>query len=254
MFNNKSFLIVIMIFTVMSLGGCSSMKIMHSYKDAGFLNDYSKLRPDPDNSGAEIWIKPGFKLKNYDKILLDSITVWYNDKSAYKGIDPSRLRILTDYLRDAIVKALGTAYPVVTEPGPDVLRIRIAITELVPTKPEISVVVLVLPYVTLADLLASTTTKGGFGSSPYVGDAAIEAEFLDSVTNEAVVEYVDRRIGKKYDYNFHRGPEKFVTQAVVSYAEAYTTWSYTKEAFDYWALELRRRLDEAHGKGNLKNK
>lgn len=253
MFYRKLFMVIIMAFAIMSLGACSSMKIMHGYKDAGFLSDYSKLQPDPDNNGAEIWIKPGFKLKNYNKILLDSITVWYKDNAEYKGIDPSRLKILTDYLHEAIVKALGTDYPVVNEPGPSVLRIRIAITELVPTKPEISVIVLVLPYVTLADLLASTTTKGGFGSSPYVGDAAIEAEFLDSVTNEELVAYVDRRIGKKYDYDFHRGPVKFVTQAAVSYAEAYTTWGYTKEAFDYWAKELRKRLDEAHGKGAIKS-
>lgn len=253
MFHKKP-LVIIATFAAIFLGACNSMKLMSSYKDSGFLSDYSKLKPDPDNSGAEIWIKPGFRLKNYDKILLDNIVVWYKDKAAYKGINASKLKILTDYLHTAIIKALGADYPVVTEPGPGVLRIRIAITELVPTKPEISVVVLVLPYATIADLLASTTTKGGFGSSPYVGDAAIESEFLDSVTNERLVAYVDRRIGKKYDYDFRRGPVTFVSQAAVSYVEAYTFWSYTREAFDYWAMELKVRLDKAHGKAPVKKK
>ena len=251
---HKKLLVIIMTFAAIFLGACSSMKLMSNYKDSGFLSDYSKLKPDPDNSGAEIWIKPEFRLKNYDKILLDSIIVWYKDKADYKGIDASKLKILADYLHAAITKALGADYPVVTEPGPGVLRIRIAITELVPTKPEMSVVVLVLPYATIADLCASTTTKGGFGSSPYVGDAAIESEFFDSVTNERLVAYVDRRIGKKYDYDFHRGPVTFVSQAAVSYVEAYTFWSYTKEAFDYWAKELRTRLDKAHGKVPVKKK
>ncbi|MDD5677948.1 MAG: DUF3313 domain-containing protein [Kiritimatiellae bacterium] len=236
------------------LGACNSMKLMSTYKDAGFLGDYSNLRPDPDHCDAAIWIKPGFSLKNYDKILLDNIIVWYRDKSDYKGVDASRLKILTDYFHAAITHALGADYPVVTEPGPGVLRIRVAITEMVPTKPSMSVVVLVLPYATIADLAASMTTQGGFGSSPYVGDAAIESEFLDSVTSERVVAYVDRRIGKKYDYDFHRGPVKFVSQAAVSYVEAYTFWSYTKEAFDYWARELRTRLDKAHGKAPVKKK
>jgi len=250
----KKLLMLITALAIILLGACSSMKLMSRYNDSGFLGDYSKLHPDPDDSGAEIWIKPGFKLKNYDKILLDSIIVWYKDKADYKEINASKLKILTDYLHTAITNALGADYPVVTEPGPGVLRIRVAITELVPTKPEMSVVVLVLPYATIADLCASTTTKGGFGSSPYVGDAAIESEFLDSVTNERLVAYVDRRIGKKYDYDFHRGPVTFVSQASVSYAEAYTFWSYAKVAFDYWAMELKTRLDKAHGKVPVKKK
>ena len=250
----KKLLTPIMIFAAIFLGACSSTKLMSHYKNSGFLGDYSKLQPDPDDSGAEIWIEPGFKLKDYDKILLDNIIVWYKDKADYKEIHASKLKILTDYLHTAITNTLGTDYPVVTEPGPGVLRIRVAITELVPTKPEMSVVVLVLPYATIADLCASTTTKGGFGSSPYVGDAAIESEFLDSMTNERMIAYVDRRIGKKYDYDFHRGPVTFVSQAAVSYAEAYTLWSYTKEAFDYWARELKARLDKAHGKAPPKKK
>jgi len=253
MFNKKP-LVPIITLAAMLLGACSSMKVMSSYKDAGFLSDYSQLKPDPEDSGAEMWAKPGLRLKNYDKILLDDIVVWYKDKAAYKGIDAAKLKILADYLRAAITNTLGADYPVVAEPGPGVLRIRVAITELVPTKPGMSVVVLVLPYATIADLCASTTTKGGFGSSPYVGDAAIESEFLDSVTSEQLVAYVDRRIGKKYDYDFHRGPVTFVSQAAVSYAEAYTFWSYTKEAFDYWAGELKTRLDKAHGKVTAKKR
>ena len=65
---------------------------------------------------------------------------------------------------------------------------------------------------------------------------------------------MDRIIGKKYDYDLHRGPVTFVSQAAVSYVEAYTFWSYTKEAFDYWAMELRARLDKAHGKVPVKKK
>jgi hypothetical protein len=228
-------------------GGCGA-KVMSEYKYSGFLSNYSHLKPAPDKSGAEVYLGADFDLKNYDKVLLDRIIIWYSNEADYKGIDPTELKAMADYLHDAVVKALGNDYPVVTEPGPRVLRIRIAITELVATKPLASVVVLVTPYATIADLASGVLTKGGAGSSPYVGDAAIEVEFLDGQTNEQLAAYVERRIGKKYDVDLSKGPGGAVTKGVTSYGKAYTTWGYTKDAFDYWAKKLRKRLDEAHGK------
>ncbi|MBA4417226.1 MAG: hypothetical protein C0392_04855 [Syntrophus sp. (in: bacteria)] len=229
------------------LGGCGA-KVMSEYKYSGFLSDYSHLKPALDKSGAEVYLKADLDLKSYNKVLLDRIIVWYSHDADYKGIDPTELKALTDYFHEAVVKALGSDYPVVTEPGPGVLRIRIAITELVATKPLASVVVLVTPYATIADLASGAVTKGGVGSSPYVGDAAIEVEFLDGQTNEQLIAYVERRIGKKYNVDLSEGPVKAVSTGAVSYGKAYTTWGYTKDAFDYWAKKLRKRLDEAHGK------
>jgi hypothetical protein len=223
-------------------------KTMTDYKHAGFLSDYSKLKHARDGSEAEIYTKPGFNLKNYNKILLDRIIIWYRDDAEYKGIDPTELKALADYFHDAIARELGTAYPLVSEPGTDVLRLRIAITELVATRPAVSAVVLVLPYVTIGDIASGATTKGGMGSSPYVGDAAIEAEALDSLTNEQLAAFVERRIGKKYDIDLNQGTVVgTVTQGVTAYAKAYTYWGYAKDAFDYWAKKLRQRLDKAHG-------
>jgi hypothetical protein len=239
---------------LMLICSCSSLKTMESYKHTGFLSDYKKLKPSKIDPEAEIWTKPGFSLKNYNKIILDRILIWYRGDIDYKGIDPDKLKILTDYFHNAITKNLGDAYPLTDNPGPDVLRIRVAITELVPTKPMISVIVLVTPYVTIADILSSTASKGGIGSSPYVGDAAIECEFLDSITNEQLLAFVDRKIGKKYNVDLKEGPVNAVETAAESYAYSYTTWKYTKEAFDFWAQALRKRLDEAHGvqTGNIK--
>ncbi|MBP1748510.1 MAG: hypothetical protein H6Q52_1049 [Deltaproteobacteria bacterium] len=229
------------------LAGCGGKGVMSEYKPAGFLSDYSQLKPSPDGTGAQVYIKPGADLKNYRKVLVDRIVVWYKDDADYKGIDPTELKALTDYFHEAIVKAMGNDYPVVNEPGPGVLRIRIAITELVASKPMASVVVLVVPYATIADLASSGASKGGMGSSPYVGDAAIEAEFRDSQTNDLLASYLERRIGKKYDVDMSQGATAAVTKGFSSYGKAYTSWGYTKDAFDYWAKKLRKRFDEVHG-------
>jgi len=60
--------------------------------------------------------------------------LWYKDDAQFKGIDPVTLRGLVDYFCGAIVREPGCTYPVVSKPGPDVMRLRIAITQLVPTQ------------------------------------------------------------------------------------------------------------------------
>ena len=225
--------------------GCANQPTTaESYQPSGFLSasTYSQLQAAPDGSGAEVYLKPGFNRNNYNKSLLDPIQIWYRNDAEDTGIDPNELKTLTDYFRQALVKALEPAYPVVDKPGPGVLRIRIAITELKPTDTGMSVVTLIVPYATVADIASGD----GTGSTPYLGDAAIEAEFRDSRSNELLAAYVDRRVGKKYDGDMNEGVSAAVSQGVDSYTKAYSTWGYTQQAFDYWAQKLRRRLDEAH--------
>ena len=223
-------------------------KHLSGYKYSGFLSDYSMLKPAPDGSDAVAWRKPGVDFKTYDKIIVERINFFYKDDADYKGIDPTELKALADYFHDSFMKNVASAYPVVTEPGPGVLRVRTALTDIVPNKPAVSVVVLVVPYLTIGDLGTSAVSKGGPGSNFYVGHTTIEAEFLDSTTNEQVAAYVDRYYPKKYDVDFKKGPVGVVTHGFGQYFKAYTTWSYTKDAFDYWANKLRQKLDEAHGK------
>jgi hypothetical protein len=228
------------------LSGCAtSPTTAESYKASGFIDQatYAKLEPDSDGSGALVYRKPGFNLKNYNKLMLDSIKIWYKDNAEYKGIDPEQLKMLTGYFQRALVKALEPAYPIVDKPGAEVLRIRTAITELTPTNPGMSVVTLLLPFGTVADVAAGRGTGGTF----YLGDTAIEAEFRDSLSNELLAAYVEKRFGKKYDIDTSQGAESAVNKTVDSYARAYTTWGYAEQAFDYWAWKLRRRLDAAHG-------
>jgi hypothetical protein len=214
--------------------GCATTNKAPKY--SGFLSDYSKLAPDPDGSGAEEYINPAADAKKYKKILLEKIMVSLKDNEQYKAVDPDALKAMSDYLHDAIVRELGDAYQIVNEPGPDVERVRIAITDIAPTKTAMTVLVLLAPYGTVADLASGAASKGGAGSAPYLGHSGIEAEGLDSETLQPVFSYVDQRFGKKYDPK-HPG----------AYFEAYQKWAYVKDFFDYWAKKFRQRLDELHG-------
>jgi len=211
------------------------------YKPAGFLSDYSKLKSKGRDSEAYSYVDPSAEMGKYNKLMVDRIKIYLKEDAPSKEIDPAELKELADYFHQAIVKAVEPVYPVVNEPGPDVLRMRIAITDLVPNKPEASVVTLVVPYLWIAEGGAGVA-KGKAGSTPFIGEAAVEAEALDSVSSKQLAAYIEERVGKKY--NWTHG----VDTAVKDYLKAYSTWAYTKQAMDHWAQTLRKALDRWHGK------
>jgi hypothetical protein len=211
------------------------------YKPAGFLSDYSKLKPKGGGSEAYSYRDPSADMGKYDKLMVDRIKVYLKEDAPSKQIDPAELKELADYFHQAIVKAVEPAYPVVNEPGPDVLRVRVAITDLVPNAPEASVVTLVVPFVWVGEAGAGVA-KGKAGSTPFIGEATVEAEALDSASSKQLAAYIEERVGKKY--NWTQG----VDTAVKDYVKAYSTWAYTKQAMDQWAQGLRKALDRWHGK------
>jgi hypothetical protein len=223
-------------------------------KYSGYLSDYSKLAPDPDKSAAKRYRNPNVDIKKYNKILLDRIVVVLDKDAEYMAIDPADMMALTDYFREAIKRELGKDYPLVNEAGPDVLRVRIAITGLVPTKTGMSVVMVAVPFATVPDLASGAVSEGGAGSAPYLGHAAIEAEGLDSMTLEQVFAYVEKKFPKKYDVDTSEGAGKAITKGYGQYFKSYKAWAYTKDAFDYWAKKFRTRLDEIHGKKKAEEK
>ena len=213
--------------------------VLGDYHAKGFLSDYSRLKPLDDGSGAWRYIAPAAELRRYRKVILDRIQIFLKEDADYKGIDPTALKELADYFHQAIVKALGDAYPVVSEPGPGVLHLRIAITDLVPNRPEASVISLAVPFLWMGEAGAGAVEHEP-GATPFTGEVSVEMEALDSLMGKQVAAFVERHISKKYTWN--KGVEKGVTD----YIHAYSTWAYTKEAMDQWAKRIRVRLDEIH--------
>lgn len=215
------------------------------YQTVGFLSDYSKISTTKLADGSYEYVDPTTDFSKYNKLLVDRIKIWFKDDSAYKGVDPDELKVLTDYFYEAIQKAVGDAYPMVKEAGPDVLRLRVAVTDLVPNKPEASVTTLVVPFLWVADA-GSGVAKGEAGTTVFTGHASIEMEALDSVSGKQLAAHIETEAGKKY--NWTHG----VATGVSGYLKSYSKWDYTKKAMDDWAQLLRKRLDEAHDKASKK--
>jgi hypothetical protein len=187
-----------------------------------FLTDPPDFKQGPKDGADWVYIKEGIDFKSYNKLMMDYIKFYFKEDVDYKGI---QTRELADTFHKAMVEALGDAYPLVAEPGPDVLRFRVAITDLIPSKLD-SVEDRTL------DLMSGVETrlkKGSLGKQLFIGEASIEAELLDSQTNERLAAAMDTKVTKKYEVYVGR-------------------WEQVEKVFKFWAKRLRHFLDKVHGK------
>jgi hypothetical protein len=219
----KLFHIVSIAIISLCLGvGCAGKLAVKEH--SGFLGDYSKLQQGPEGGIDQRYIKEGVDFKKYNKIMLDQVKFYFKDDAANKGIDADEMKELANTFDKAVIDALGGAYPVVAKPGPDVMRIRVAITDIELPNRAINAVSTVLPV----GLAISTIKSGITGKGTGVGEISMEFEVLDSTTNEVIAEGVDRRSGGKID-----SMSKFGT---------------AEDAFKFWAQRLRTWLDGVHSK------
>ena len=193
-------------------------------KKSGFISDYSGMKPGPERGADWVYIKEGVNFAQYKKVMVDQVTFFLRDDAKYKGVNPDDIKELTDAFNNAVRENIGKYYPLVDQPGPDVIRIRIAITDLVPNNPGISAVTTVMPI----GLGLSMLKKAVTGKHTGVGETSMEMEILDSLTNERVAAAIDQYSGGKLS-----GMKK---------------WGSAEEAFKFWTERLRKRLDEYHGK------
>jgi len=203
-------------------------------KYSGFLENYPTFKPDADRKGALIYRKEGVDLKSYTKIMIDPVEIWIAPDSKYKGLKPDELKILADTFRQAIVDALEPTYPVVNKTGPDVLGIRIAVTNVYMTKKKRGL----LGY-TPVGLVASTAVKT-IGDNISLQDASIEAELLDSRTNE--------RLGALIDQQSKTGKGKSPLGKLSAVQKGKTSWDKIEQTLKFYAQRLRGRMDTEHGR------
>jgi hypothetical protein len=191
---------------------------------AGFLKDYSHLKPNPNVEGNALAYVRGDALKNLHKyiaVIVEPVQVYVaTDADMSKITTPAR-GALANYFRGAIASAVADAFPVVEEKGPLVLRLRSAI-----------VGVDVGGETAEADRAADGTDA--LQRTLNIGKVGVEMELLDSETGDQIAAFVDREpLGEGAEI----GSAKF---------SKYEKFMAARQAFDGWAGRVRMFLDAAH--------
>lgn len=213
---------------------------------SGFLSNYARLKPVDWAEGIQCWRQPGLDAKRYDKVLIGRMSVSLKPDQQ-TTIDPTDLKTLTDYFHDSMVKALKPQMKVVEKPGPGVLGLRIALTNLVPTDVTRSVTGTIVPYGFVAEAGAGAATGRPAGSTPYLGETGMEMQFVDSATGTVLAECRDTQIGRKYAAELDAGATGAAQTWASGYVNSFQSWAYARNAFDKWSALTAQRLAALRG-------
>ena len=203
---------------------CASTGSASKRSGPGFLGNYAqKLEPGQKGGAKMRWLKPGVDFSKYKKVILEHVVFFLDDTSQYKGIDTAEMNQLAQKCDLALVNALKDGYPIVTEPGPDVVRIRMAITDLKQSNPTLSGISTVT-MVTPIGLGVNLIKKGATGTWTGSGATASELMALDSMSGEVIAVAQDNKSA--------------------GFTKRYGKFDSVEEAFKFWGERLRKFLDE----------
>jgi hypothetical protein len=209
----------------------------------GFLSAPARLQAGPDAEGALCWRQPGTDWKRYDKVMIERIQLYLDPKtSADRAIDPTDLKTLIDYFDAALVKNIAPIATLVDKPGPGVLRVRLALTSLVPTNTAQSLAGTAIPYGFIAEAGAGAASGRPAGSTPYMGQTGLQAQFRDGASGAVIGECADTTIGLKYAADLDRGAAGAAQAWMNGYTSSFTSWNYAQDAFNKWSAAFAKRL------------
>ena len=205
--------------------GCKSTLQTRKVETSSFLGDYSQLEKGTGDEAQMVYIDPRVDFAQYTKILMDPVKFYSDKDSKIEGEDKKRI---VDYLDATIRDQLKTDYTFVDEPGANAMRLRIAITEAKGSKVVLDTISSIMPPAIALGLIKQVAT----GTNLSVGKASIEMELQDSLTGKRLAAAVDERAGQKYTGKFDK----------------FNKYHAVKDAFDYWAQKLRKRLEEVRSR------
>lgn len=211
--------------TAIALAGCAGGGSQGGpqVNNSGFLSDYSKLRPVDGVDGTYRYIDNSTNFRSYTKLMIDPVQIVLTPDPEYKGMQPDAMKRMTDAFRMEFVGAVASGYQVVNQPGPDVLRIRLAITGVQPASPALGVT----DFIPIKAVF--NVARDAAGAAPKVAEMSAEFEALDP-NGRVVASAVSTR---KSDKNLSQGER--------------ITWADMQAITASWAKGLRTNLDRLRG-------
>ena len=174
------------------LSACSTTQkvaINQADLNCAFLaNDCSLLTPGGEGQNALRWLNPAAQWTQYNKIMIDPVTFWGGSTTSISASDQ---QMLVNYFNQQLNKELGQKFQIVTEPGPGVMKLSVAIVDASSATPVLRSISMLVPQARVLSSLKYLAT----GTFPFVGAAQAEAKVTDSVSGQVIGLFVDKRVG-----------------------------------------------------------
>jgi hypothetical protein len=204
------------------LSACSTtQKVAVNQADvncAFLANDCSLLTIGGKNQTGLRYINPAAQWTQYNKVMIHPVTFWGDNSTPVSASDQ---HMLVNYFSQQLNKYLGQKFQIVTQPGPGVMTVSVAIVDANAATPVLRSISMIVPQAHMLANLKYLAT----GTFPFVGGAQAEAKVTDSVSGQILALAVDKRIGGG---SFTTG---FQWQ-----------WGDAENAVNHWAELMTKRL------------
>ena len=174
---------------------------------------------------AMVYRAPNMNARQYTRFIIEPVTVYRGSDATYEGTNEQELQELARFMRSEFVRVLGTRYPVVTAPGPNVARVKLMLAGVEGNTPVLAPVSRVLPV----GLVANAAKSVGNAPGSFSGSATLAGEIVDSTSNAVLVSFVQKRYPDALDIGSTLSSNEAHKAAITGAAEAF-----------------RKRLDDIH--------
>jgi Protein of unknown function (DUF3313) len=190
--------------------------------------DPAQMKPGPAGSELLYYQDLDAESSRYARIIIEPVTLWCGDMTL--DIAPEDQFVLSVYMYQVLRQHLGHDFTIVDQPGPGVMRLRIAVIDFGRAPTGMHTVSAMPPPAELLDVVKQLST----GAYSFTGAAESEGEVTDSVTGARLLAWVDQRVGG----GSHKTPAQW-------------QWGDAHAAIDYWAETLSARLAQWHYLGDV---
>jgi hypothetical protein len=189
--------------------------------DAAILGDYGALLKKGTGDEALLTYKnPNANWRGYNKLIIMPVKFEKPDKASES--DLADLQKLADNAFLLMNQELGQDIAIVAEPGPDTLRVEMALYNAQKKRTAMNFISGVMPIGMAINVLA----VGARGKPLGVGELSGEMKVTDAASGEILAAAVDRRVGRKYQ------------------SAQFKSWGEANDAIVYWSKRSRFVLCE----------
>jgi hypothetical protein len=192
------------------------------------LADRPRMKAGPEGSELLYYQDIDAESSRYGSIIIEPVRLWCGDMSL--NISPEDQFVLSQYMYEVLKQHLGHDFTIVDQPGPGVMRLRIALIDSGESPTGMDTVSASPPQATLLEVVKQLSD----GAYSFTGSAESEGEVTDSVTGARLLAWIDSRVGG--------GSLKTAAQ---------WQWGDAQPAIDYWAETLSARLAQWHYQGDV---
>lgn len=159
----------------------------------GFLPEPQLLSENKGTFWSQTWMQPGINMATYADVMIDPVTIIVSPQSKLANLPDAQRYDLANTFYSDMYNAVSASCKVTNVPGPQTVRLNIALSDATSSNAVVKTVATYTPYVGLAYKAANVAFNNGVGY--FSGTASAEGYATNGATGELIWQGIDKRGG-----------------------------------------------------------